>query len=83
MIKATIQTGTSCKVIRIKNGLNDQVDLILYWYYVQSSLTDEMKMICKDTENLRHISDGVKLELNLKGRGGYSEKHKEVYRSMF
>ena len=30
LIKATIQTGTSCKVIRIKNGLNDQVDLILY-----------------------------------------------------
>ena len=36
-----------------------------------------MKMICKDTENLRHISDGVKLELNLKfptGRNGQHSK---------
>ena len=34
-------------------------------------------MICKDTENLRHISDGVKLELNLKfptGRNGQHSK---------
>ena len=38
--------------------------------FFQSSLTDEMKMICKDTENANHISDGVKLELNLKFQTG-------------
>ena len=43
--------------------------------YVQSSLTDEMKMICKDTENVKHISDGVKLELNLKFQTGRNGQH--------
>ena len=43
--------------------------------YVQSSLTDEMKMICKDTENVKHISDGVKLELNFKFQTGRNGQH--------
>ena len=43
--------------------------------FFQSSLTDEMKMICKDTENVKHISDGVKLELNLKFQTGRNGQH--------
>ena len=32
-------------------------------------------MICKGTENLKHISDGVKLELNLKFQTGRNGQH--------
>ena len=37
-----------------------------------------MKMICKDTENLKHISDGVKLELNLKFQTGRNGQHSKA-----
>ena len=32
-------------------------------------------MICKDTENVKHISDGVKLELNFKFQTGRNGQH--------